>query len=103
MARSLRSLLGSGLTAAPTPRSILAPPVKTRRCHHLPRQRQPGSTCDPVSNHAGKAVVAQWDHLPSSVRDRLVKQAELIRDWDENPELHKQIIAVILKFQGYPS
>jgi hypothetical protein len=51
----------------------------------------------------GKAVVAQWDHLFSSVRDQLVKQPKLIRDWDENPELHKQIIAVILKFQGYPS
>ena len=51
----------------------------------------------------GKAVVAQWHHLPSSVRDQLVKQAGLIRDWDENPQLRKQILAVILKFQGYPS
>src|SRR5215207_2792966 len=52
MARSLRSLSGSGLTAAPTPRSILAPPVKARRCHHPSRQRQPSFACDPVSNHA---------------------------------------------------
>jgi hypothetical protein len=51
----------------------------------------------------GKAVVAQWDHLPSSVRDQLLKQAGLVHGWDENPELHKQIISVILKFQGYPS
>ena len=47
--------------------------------------------------------MAQWDHLPSSVRDQLVKQASLIHDWNENPEVHKQIITVILKFQGYPS
>src|SRR5215218_4301348 len=52
MVRSLRSLSGSGLTAAPTPRSILASRVKTRRCHHLSRQRQPSFVCDPVSNHA---------------------------------------------------
>ena len=51
----------------------------------------------------GKAVVAQWDHLPAAARDQIVKQAELIRDRDENPQLHQQIIAVILKFQGYPS
>src|SRR3954469_17409989 len=52
MARSLRSLLGSGLTAAPTPRSILAPSMKARACHHPSQQRQPSLTCDPVSNHA---------------------------------------------------
>src|SRR3954470_22061176 len=58
MARSLRSLSGSGLTAAPTPRSILAPSMKARACHHPSRQRQPSLTCDPVSNHA------QPDHSP---------------------------------------
>src|SRR3954463_3875818 len=52
MARSLRSLSDSGLTAAPTPRSILAPSMKARACHHPSRQRQPSLTCDPVSNHA---------------------------------------------------
>src|SRR3954451_1628819 len=57
MARSLRSLSGSGLTAAPTPRSILASPVKARRCHHPSRQCQPSSACDPVPNHAER------DHL----------------------------------------
>src|SRR3954471_22596002 len=56
MARSLRSLSGSGLTAAPTPRSILAPPMKAQRCHHPSRQRQPSFACDPVSNHAQLAV-----------------------------------------------
>src|SRR3954451_25119823 len=52
MARSLRSLSGSNLAAAPTLRSILAPPMKARRCHHPSRQRQPSFGCDPVSNHA---------------------------------------------------
>jgi hypothetical protein len=51
----------------------------------------------------GKAVVAQWDHLPPPVRDQLVQQAELIRDPDEVPHLHQRIMAVILKFQGHPS
>src|SRR3954453_18125039 len=52
MAKSLRKLSDSGLTAAPTPRSIPAPPMKARACHHPSRQRQPSLTCDPVSNHA---------------------------------------------------
>jgi len=51
----------------------------------------------------GKAVVAQWDHLPQPVRDLLVRQAELIHDRDESPHPHQQVMAVILKFQGYPS
>src|SRR4051794_560978 len=55
MARSLRPLSRSDLTAAPTPRSILASRVKARRCHHLSQQRQPSFACDPVSNHAEKA------------------------------------------------
>src|SRR4051794_32471613 len=52
MARSLRSLSGSSLAAAPTPRFIPAPPMKARRCHCPSRQRQPSFGCDPVSNHA---------------------------------------------------
>ena len=51
----------------------------------------------------GKAVVTQWDHLPQPVRDMLVRQAEVVADRDENPNLHQQIMAVILKFQGDPS
>src|SRR3954447_26034552 len=61
MARSLRSLSGSGLTAAPTPRSILAPSMKARACHHPSRQRQPSLTCDPVSNHAPAAMVSSLE------------------------------------------
>src|SRR3954465_8520934 len=56
MAKSLRSPLGSSLAAAPTPRSILAPSMKARACHHPSRQRQPSLKCDPVSNHAVDAV-----------------------------------------------
>ena len=44
---------GQGLAAAPTPRSIHAPPLKARGCHH-PSQRQPRITCDPALNHAQK-------------------------------------------------
>ena len=51
----------------------------------------------------GKAVVAQWDRLPPPVRDQLVRQAELVRDRDGVPDPHQRIMAVILKFQGYPS
>ena len=51
----------------------------------------------------GKAVVRQWDHLPQPVGDLLVKQAEAIHGRDQDRRLHQQIMAVILKFQGYPS
>ena len=27
----------------------------------------------------------------------------LLRDWDKNPQIRKQIMAIILKFQGYQS
>src|SRR3954470_16499439 len=43
----------SSLTAAATHRSILAPPMKARRCHYPSRQRQLSFACDPISNHAG--------------------------------------------------
>src|SRR3954470_16761361 len=73
MARSLRSISGSGLTAAPTPRSMLVPPMKARACHHPSRQRQPSLTCDPVSNHAGLQVPCACDHpADHAVRDRLL-------------------------------
>src|SRR6185295_8363845 len=67
MARSLRSLSDSGLTAAPTPRSILAPSMKARACHHPSRQRQPSLTCDPVSNHAEDFAVG---HRGEAVKQR---------------------------------
>ncbi len=51
----------------------------------------------------GKALVSQWDSLPLPLRDQLVKQAAVIRDWDKNPQIRKQVMAVILKFQGYQS
>jgi hypothetical protein len=51
----------------------------------------------------GKALVSQWSSLPPPLRDQLVKQAAVIRDWDKNPQMHKQIMAIILKFQGYQS
>ena len=56
-----------------------------------------------ILRRLGKAVVAQWDHLPQPVRDQLVAQAVLVQDRDQSPDLHHQIMAVILKHQGYPS
>src|SRR4051812_22728158 len=71
MARSLRSLSDSGLTAALTPRSILAPSMKARACHHPSRQRQPSLTCDPVRTTPTSVLV--WRDELTALQERLGK------------------------------
>jgi hypothetical protein len=55
-----------------------------------------------VVRRLGKAVVAQWDHLPQAIRDRLMEQAVCMQDREGDVQVREQILTFILKHQGAP-
>jgi hypothetical protein len=52
-----------------------------------------------IVRRLGKAVVVQWDSLPTAIQDQLLKQAVLMHDKQRTLQLRQKIKAFIEKWK----